>query len=208
MKKIFLALTALAFTSLAQAAPAVAPDDVVKGTTDTLQKLIAVNHEQYRKDLPGFYKVVDNTLVPHFDQRYIAQLVLARNWKTASDDQRLRFQTAFKNMLIRAYANAMLDNYDSVSADWQPLRMAPDATDVTVNSRLMRRGGPSVNVSFQMHIADNEWRIYDILVENLSLVSNFRAQFASEIKRTSLDDVITRMESGQYVTGKPAAPAK
>lgn len=208
MKKIFLALAALAFTSLAQAAPAVAPDDVVKGTTDTLQKLIAANHEKYRKDLPGFYKVVDSTLVPHFDTRYIGQLVLARNWRSATEDQRTRFQNAFKNMLIRSYANSMLDNYDSVSAEWQPLRMSPDTSDVTVNSRLMRRDGPPVNVSFQMHIADNEWRVYDILVENLSLISNFRAQFASEIKRTSLDDVISRMESGQYVTGKQPAPAK
>lgn len=206
MKKILLGLSALLFAGLAQAAPAVGPDDVVKLTTDQLQKLIAQNHAQYKADLPAFYKVVDDIVVPHFDVRYIGQLVLARNWKTASDEQRTRFQDAFKSMLIRAYSNSMLDNYDSVKAEWQPLRMAPDTTDVTVNSKVLRQNGPPIAISFLMHVADGEWRIYDILVENISLVSNFRAQFAAEIKKNGLDAVIARMQSGDYVaSGKDSA---
>ena len=91
MKKILLALALLGASSLVSAAaPAVAPDVVVKGTTEQLQKLIADNHVKYKADLKAFYKVVDEIVVPHFDQRYIAQLVLARNWKTASEDQRAR----------------------------------------------------------------------------------------------------------------------
>lgn len=197
MKKTLTLLAGLLLMPLAHAAPAEAPDAVVKGTTEELQKLIAANHVRYKADLKAFYAVVDKIVVPHFDQRYIAQLVLARNWKTASEDQRTRFQTAFKNMLIRSYANSLLDNYDTVKAEWQPLRMAADATDVTVNSKLLRQQGAPIAVGFQMHLTENQWRIYDILIENLSLVSNFRAQFAAEIKKTSLDAVITRMESGE-----------
>lgn len=209
MKNTILALVLLGGSALAQAAPAVAPDAVVKGTTEKLQTLIAENHAKYKADLPSFYKVVDDIVVPHFDQRYIAQLVLARNWKAASDEQRQRFQDAFKNMLIRAYANSMLDNYDSVKAEWQPLRMAADATDVTVNSKLLRKQGPPIAVGFLMHVEGGEWRIYDILIENLSLVSNFRAQFAAEIKKSGLDKVIARMESGDNLAdGKPGARAK
>lgn len=204
MKKIVLTLVGALFSVSAYAAPAVAPDEVVKGTTDKLQKLIADNHAKYRADLPAFYKVVDDTLVPHFDVRYIGQLVLARNWKTASEDQRTRFQIAFKNMLIRAYSNSMLDNYDSVKAEWQPLRMAADTTDVTVNSKILRKEGSPIAISFLMHVADGQWRIYDILVENISLVSNFRAQFAAEIKKSGLDAVIARMESGEFVAPRKA----
>ena len=110
-------------------------------------------------------------------------------------------------MLMRSYANSMLENYDSVKAEWQPLRMAADATDVTVNSKLLRQQGSPIAVGFQMHIAGGEWRIYDILIENLSLISNFRAQFAAEIKKTGLDAVIARMESGENLV-QPKAKGK
>lgn len=209
MNKLLIAFVTAFFTAAVHAAPAVAPDDVVKGTTDKLQKLIAENHVKYKADLNGFYKVVDDTLVPHFDVKYIGQLVLARNWKTATEEQRTRFQIAFKNMLIRSYANAMLENYDSVKAEWKPVRMAPDATEVTVNSNVLRKNGPPIPIGFVMHIADNEWKIYDITVESISLVSNFRAQFAAEIKNAGLDDVIKRMESGEYSTrGKSSEGGK
>src|SRR5262245_21219389 len=79
------------------AATVVAPEIVVKTTTDELQNLLWKNHEQYREDLPAFYKVVDQELVPHFDVPFIARIVLARYWRSASDDEKQRFQTAFTN---------------------------------------------------------------------------------------------------------------
>jgi phospholipid transport system substrate-binding protein len=136
--------------------------------------------------------------VPHFDVPYIGRLVLGRNSKTATDEQRTRFQNAFKDMLIRSYANALLEYNDSVKADWQPLRMAADTTDVTVNSTLLRQGKAPVPVGFVMHLVQNDWKIYDITVENISLVINFRGQMNEEIKKNGLDSVITRMESGDY----------
>lgn len=202
MKKFLFALLTLTGAA-ASAADSMAPDAIVKGTTEKLQTLIAENHLKYKADLPGFYKVVDDTLTPHFDVTYIGKLVLARSWKAATPAQRERFQAAFKNMLIRAYANPMLDNYDSVKAEWQPLRIAPAATDVTVNSKVMRKRGPPIGIGFEMHLVGAEWKVYDVVVENISLVSNFRAQFGAEIKKSGLDEVLTRMESGDYT--KPVA---
>ena len=195
MKRTLLALLAAFSISAHAAAPA--PDELVKTTTATLQKDIGANHVKYKANLPAFYKVVDDIIVPHFDVPYIGKLVLARNWKTASEEQRTHFQVAFKNMLIRAYANALLDNYDTVDVQWQPLRMTPETTDVTVNSTLNRKVGQPIHIGFLMHTVESDWKIYDITIENVSLISNFRAQFASEIKKTSLDDVIKRMETGE-----------
>lgn len=208
IKRIIVSLAATLLSFAAHATPTVAPDDVVKGTTDQLQLLIARNHVAYQADLPVFYKVVDDTLAPHFDQAYIGKLVLARHWKTATQEQRSRFQIAFKNMMIRAYASSMLKNYDSVKAEWLPLRMTPMTNDVAVHSKVMRNNGRPLAVSFMMHIAGDQWRIYDIQVENLSLVSNFRAQFASEIKKNGIESVIARLESGELVAAKPPVTAK
>lgn len=201
MKKIILFLSAALFALTAQAADAPkAPDQVVQDATAQLLQLLHDNHAKYKADTKLYYKTVNDVVVPYFDVPYIGRLVLGRNAKTATDDQRTRFQNAFKDMLIRSYANAMLDNHDSVKANWQPLRMPAGATDVTINSTLLRDGKPPVPVGFAMHLVGSDWKIYDITVENISLVISFRQQINEEIKKNGIDSVITRMESGQYST--------
>jgi len=191
------AIAALVNLSVATAAP-VPPDEVVKTTTERLQKEIAAREKEFKADQGKLYAFVDEIIVPKFDTKYIAQLILARHWKGASEDQRKRFQAAFKDMLVHSYANALVEYHTQVKAEWQPLRMAPDATDVTVQSRLVRGNGkPPLPIGFAMRLKDDEWKVYDIVIENLSLVTSFRSQINSEIKRTSLDALIQRLESGQ-----------
>ena len=199
------AFAALANLSLATAAPQ-PPDEVVKTTTERLQKEIAAREKEFRDDQTKLYAFVDEVIVPQFDTKYIAQLILARHWKSASEDQRKRFQVAFKNMLVHSYANALVEYHSSVKAEWQPLRMAPDATDVTVNSRLLREGKPPLPIGFAMRLKDGEWKVYDIVIENLSLITSFRSQINSEIKRTSLDALIQRLESGQKLEPEAGQP--
>lgn len=200
------AFAALATLSVATAAP-VPPDEVVKTTTERLQKEIGTREKEFRADPARLYAFVDDAIVPKFDTRYIAQLILARHWKSATDDQRKRFQVAFKNMLVNSYANALLEYHSSVKAEWQPLRMAPDATDVTVQSRLLRGNGkPPLPIGFAMRLKEGEWKVYDIVIENLSLVTSFRSQINSEIKRTSLDALILRLESGQKLEPEAGQP--
>ncbi len=195
MKHAFALLVGLITSTLALAAP----EDVVKNATAELQALIRENHAAYQADLGKFYAVVDEVVVPQFDVPFIARSVLARNWRTASESQRSRFAEAFKDMLIRSYANALLEYHDSVEAQWKPTRMAPEAEDVVVHASLLRKDGkPPVALAFAIHRSGDSWKIYDIIIENISLVQNFRGQFYSEIKRSGLDDVIARMESGAY----------
>ena len=184
----------------AQAAAPVPPDQQVKQTTEQMQALIREHHKEYKANQPAFYKVVDEVLTPRFDVRYIAQLVLGKNWRAASADQRDRFTAAFKAMLIRSYADTLLEYYDSVKADWQPLRLSADVTDVTVRTTLQRQNAQPLAIGFNVHLVDNEWKIYDISVEAISLVTNFRSQINAEIKKSSLADVITRMEKGEAFT--------
>ncbi|MGH8460844.1 MAG: MlaC/ttg2D family ABC transporter substrate-binding protein [Stenotrophobium sp.] len=198
-------ICAMAFTfSVQAAAPAapIAPDDTIKIAVNNLQDLLQKNHEKYQADKALFYKAVDDAVTPVFDLPYIAQLVLARHWRTATPDQRSKFQAAFKDMLIRSYANALLEYYSSVKVDWLPVHMDAGATDTTVNSRLLRDGKQPIAIGFSTHLVSGTWRVYDISIENISLVTNFRAQFNSDLKRNSLDDVIQRMENGEYIKAK------
>ena len=203
MTTVKLIAATLLLAGAAAASAATPPDEVVKSASAELQAGIAKNEKVFRAEPKKLYAYVEQVLLPRFDTKYIAQLILAKHWKAASEDQRARFQVAFKDMLINTYANALLDHYDSVKAEWQPLRMAPDATDVTVQSRVIRTGGkPPLPIGFAMRLKDGEWKVYDIVVENLSLVTSFRGQVNSEIKRTSLDALIQKLESGQGLAAK------
>lgn len=204
MKKFILTLvTALGLAVTSQAAT-IPPDQMIKASTDTLQGLISKNVEKYKADKPGFYKVVDEVIVPHFDTKYIAQMVLARNWKAATPEQRSRFEVAFKTMLINSYADSLLTYYDSVSAEIKPPRMAAGATEATVGTSLIRKNAPPIALSFATRLVGEEWKIWDISVEGISLVTSFRSQIGAEVQKTGLDAVIAKMESGQNIVA-PAA---
>lgn len=190
----------LSSTALAVGQP---PDEVMKKATADLQKMIRDNIETYRTDLPKFYADVDALVTPYYDVPYIARSVLARNWRTATPEQRERFTRAFKDMIIRSYANAMLDYHDDVEPEWQPLRMEDGAQDASVHSLVKRRDGDPIHVSFQVHLVKDSWKIYDIAIENISVVQNFRSQFYPQVKSQGLDAVIAKMESGEL---QPATP--
>ena len=198
MNKFWLPLLlALGFAS-AHAAPT-PPDVAVRETTEQMRTLISQNHALYKADKAKFYAVVDQVLVPRFDVQGIAKLVLGRNWKSATPEQRARFTNGFKNSLIRNYADALLDNYDTVEAKFQPLRLVGGETDVTVKAELKRNVGKPIAVGFSMQLVDNEWKVYDVILENLSLVTNFRSQFNEEIKKNGMEALIQRVESGAAV---------
>lgn len=198
MKKFWLPLLLALGLGSAHAAPT-PPDVAVKETTEKMRALIAANHVAYKADKNKFYAVVDEVLVPRFDVPGISKLVLGRNWRSATPEQRTRFSNAFKNSLIRNYADALLENYDSADAKFQSLRLVGGETDVTVKAELIRKVGKPVSVGFSMQLVGNDWKIYDVIIENLSLVTNFRSQFNEEIKKGGLDALIARIESGDVV---------
>jgi len=178
-------------------AKAQAPDEVVRNAVGRVRDLIRDNAERYETDKEAFYEMIDREIIPHFDMPYIARLVLGRHARQADSDQRRRFARAFKRTLTRTYADAMLQYNSSVEAEFLPLRMPEDAERATVETRLKVEGGEPIPISFVMHKVDGEWLIYDISVEGISLVTNFRAQFNQRIREDGLDALIEKLEAGQ-----------
>lgn len=168
------------------------PEQAVRETVETLQSLIQKNQAEYQKDHAAFYKAVNQVAVPRFDVPYIAQIVLARYWRTASPQQREAFESAFKDMLIRSYANTLLANAGSTKIVWKPARLSDD--DATVRTELERGNGKNYPVNFSVHKVNGDWKIYDITIDNLSLALNFRSQIDSSVQREGLNRVIDQLE--------------
>lgn len=194
----FIAAAALSVGASAQSVTAATPpDELVKTVTAELRADIAEHQAEYKANPEALSTLVDEKVVPHFDVPRISRLVLGLHGRKATPEQLERFGNAFKNMLFQSYATALVDYHDSVEIEWKPLRMAADATRATVQSTLIRKDAPPVPIGFVMHKSDAGWKVFDITVENISLVNNFRAQLNGEISKNGLDAVIEKLEGGQ-----------
>lgn len=189
----FGALLALPFAAPAQAEP----ESIVRTATEQLLRDVKTRNQEFRENPEAFYRYVEDIVVPHFDWPYITRLILARNWKGASKEQRSRFADAFKGMLIRTYADALLEYHDAADVEWLPTQPGQSERDLLVRSQLNRDGSPPIPIGFAMLRRNEDWKIYDIVIESSSVVNSFRGQYNAEIRANGLQSLIERLESTQ-----------
>ncbi|MBV60473.1 MlaC/ttg2D family ABC transporter substrate-binding protein [Abyssibacter profundi] len=201
MKAIWTAAAAMLLSvSVAQAATNVTPpDELARNTANALLEELKTNKESFKQNPEQLYAVVDRIVLPHFDFDYVSKLVLARYWRKATPEQRTRFQQAFRSQLVSFYGDALLD-YSDETVRWEDAPVPEDATDVTVKSEIVPKGGDPIQISYATHLTDGQWKVYDVTVDGISLVTNYRGQFAAEIRRNGLDALIQRLESESNAT--------
>ncbi|MDH5485469.1 MAG: ABC transporter substrate-binding protein [Gammaproteobacteria bacterium] len=172
----------------------VAPDTLVKDTTDKMLAALKKNHDELTKNKSLIYDLVGEIVLPHFDFIRMSRWVLGKDWDPASKDQKLRFIRAFRTLMVRTYAVALLD-YTDQKIEFQPLRGEASQDDVTVYTKVIQPAGkPPTLINYRLYLKKDEWKVYDIAVDGISLVSNYRTSFASEIKQDGLEALITRLE--------------
>lgn len=190
-----LVLPLLLFTGSAWAA-ATPPDQVARETADMTLREIKARKAELRSDPQKLYALVEDKILPHFDFDRTSQLVLGKYWKDASPEQRERFSSAFQSMLVRSYSHALIE-YDSERIEWAPLRMEGASKDVVIRSNVVRKSGPPIPINYSVHLKDDKWLVYDVTIDAISLVTNYRGTFANEIRKNGLDSLIARLEQKQ-----------
>lgn len=194
MKKWFVAAAAalLALPAFAQQAPQ-APDEFVRQTAELLDQKLEGRKQELANNREALYKLIDEILLPRFDSRYAAQLVLGRYWRTATEDQRKRFIDAFYQSMLRKYAEGLLD-FDLSRFEILPYRGDPSEPRTMVRTTVKLDDGTTVPVDYALLKRDSDWKLFDVRIEGISYVRRFRTEFNSEIQATSLDAVIARLE--------------
>ncbi len=190
MKTVQVALFAL---SLAVAAPSWAgapPDELVRKTTEEILALTKANREAYAKDLSKLYKMADEKVLPHFDFARMAQWVLGVNWRSATPEQRARFTSEFRDLLVRTYATALL-SYTDQKIIYLPLVSKPGDTDVVVRTEVKQTsGGPNIPIHYTFYKKNDDWKVYDVSIESVSLVTNYRSVYAGKIRNEGMEALI------------------
>jgi phospholipid transport system substrate-binding protein len=172
---------------------ATGPLELVRQTTEQTLSRLQSERAALQQDPGGIYDLVKEIISPHFDFIRISAWVLGKHWRTASKEQKLRFVRAFRTLLVRTYGVALLD-YSDQEIRYLPLRDDPVNGDVTVRTEVIQPNGETVALNFRLYMRNKTWKVYDISVDGISLVTNFRTSFATEIKQSGLDNLIQRLE--------------
>jgi len=187
-------IAVLVILFLGTTAFAAGPNDVIQSATEELAVALDGRKEELAEDKAELYLVIDKILLPRFDRRYAAQLVLGRHWRTASAEQRDKFIDVFYGSLLRKYADGVLEfNQDRVQL--LPFRGDETKDRTTVKSIVQLEDGTKVPVNYGMVRREAGWLMFDVTIEGISYVRNFRTELNAEIQAKSLDAVITRFEN-------------
>ena len=179
---------------LAGSAEAASPNDVVQSAADALAAGLAGRKEELAADPAALYSLIDEILLPRFDRRYAAQLVLGKHWRNADEAQRDRFIDAFYHSLLRRYADGVLE-YDQEKVEILPFRDDESKPRVVVRTVVKLDDGTEVPVNYGLVNRDSGWLIFDVTIEGISYVRNYRSEMNAEIQATGLEAVIERLES-------------
>ncbi|HLF97296.1 MAG TPA: ABC transporter substrate-binding protein [Methylococcaceae bacterium] len=182
----------LAAWSLAGQAEALTPAQlVVQSTSDTLQR--ELQKDEYKRDFVKATQFVDHTIEPSVDFDRVSALALGKHWKTATPVQKDRFKKEFRTLLVRTYTTAFTE-YANWKIRYLPMLADGESNKVLVKTEILQEGAQPSAVDYRMINSGGMWKVYDVLIEGISLLQNYRTEFGQEITQTgSLDGVIDRI---------------
>ena len=186
--KNLLSLLLVAFSSLALAQET-APDVLVKSITTEVIGIIKQDKEIQAGNPRKIADLVEKRILPHFSFARMTQIAVAVNWRRATPEQQKALTEEFKTLLVRTYSNALSLYRDQV-IDFKPLRMKPDDTEVTVKSDIKQKGAQPVTLDYDMEKTPSGWKVFDVKVSGVSLITNYREDFAAQARESGIDGLI------------------
>jgi len=212
MRMIFLSFVAVllasgpALAADAAVVPGPGPQQLIEKVSQDLLREIDANRATLNADPVKLRALVDRVVLPSFDADYSARLVLGKYWRTATEQQRQRFINAFIQSMMRKYGNALLE-FTADRLAILPFKGDPTADRATVRTEVKRDNGTPVPVNYTLHTTPKGWKAWDVTIEGISYVKNFRTDFGAEIEARGLDAVIERLEAEGGATAEPAPRA-
>ncbi len=185
------------------------PEALVKKITEDVLAAVKSDKQLAAGDRQKAVKLAEEKILPHVDFEEATRLAVGRSWAQATPEQKKKLVAEFRNMLVRTYSNA-LQPYEGQQMKVMPVRMKPGDSEVTVQNQFIRSGAQPVKIDYSMRKADQGWKIYDIVVEGVSLVLTYRSEFDAVVKQEGIDGLIKRLaqKNSPAAVGGSATPEK
>jgi phospholipid transport system substrate-binding protein len=188
---IIMFLSLFSLLSVARAADLAEPQVAIKDASNQLKEKL--QDKTFTKDFKKITVFVEDVIYPHMDFNRISALVLGKLWREATPQQRADFKKEFQTLLVRTYSRAFVE-FKDWSIRFLPLNMEDDAKKVIVKTEILQPGLQPIAVNYRMLLTKGHWKVYDIMIEGVSLVTNYRTSFKNEVNRTgSLQAVIDQL---------------
>ncbi len=174
-----------------------APQSGIESASNQLK--VKMQEAGFTQDFKQITEFVESVIYPHVDFNNISALVLGKHWKDATTDEKGRFQQEFKTLLIRTYSRAFVE-FKDWSVRYLPLNIEAGAKKVIVKTEILQPGLQPIGVNYRMRLSKGQWKAYDIMIEGVSLVTNYRSSFKNEMNRLgSLAQIIESLEKRNQV---------
>lgn len=184
-----IAMAALAANiSIAQAED-VAPDELVRRTTTEVLNIIKNDKDLASGDTRKIVQLAEEKVLPNFNFTRMTQLAVGRAWRDATDAQKEALTKEFRTLLVRTYSTS-LSQYRNQTIEVKPARVSATDKETVVKTQINQPGGQPIPIDYTMEKTDKGWKAYDIVVDSVSLVTNYRSTFAEEVRKSGVDGLI------------------
>lgn len=165
---------------------------LVRQTTDKVLAILEEQKAEIEKNPARVYDLVDDYVLPHFDFHKMSRRALGKHWRNATPEQRERFVQQFQTLLVRTYAIA-LAQYSDEKVGYLAPRERSNGSQISVRTQIIQSGGPAIPINYEMYRKGDEWKVFDVAIDGVSLVINYRSTFSSEVRQKGLDALIERL---------------
>lgn len=173
----------------ASATTDIAPDVLARSVTEEVLAIVRADKELQAGNPQKIMQLVETKVLPHFNFVRMTQLAVGRHWRQATPEQRNQLTEEFRTLLVRTYTT-VFTVYKNQTIDYRPVRMAPGDTEVVVKSVIRQPAGQPIAIDYSMEKLANTWKVYDVRIEGVSLVENYRNTFNSEIQRSGVAGLV------------------
>ena len=205
LKQFLIALSLLCFSVTVFAIES--PDELVKRTAEDVLATVKGDKDIQAGDQGKIFALAEEKIVPNFNFDKVLRMVLGKNWTKATPEQKTAFQAEFRSLLIRTYATA-LSKYRNQVIEYKPFRKTSESNVASVKTLIVQPGGQPIAVDYTLEKQADAWKVYDIVIEGVSLVTNYRGQFAQEIRTNGLDSLIKKLGDKNRAAEAKASTSK
>jgi phospholipid transport system substrate-binding protein len=189
-----LALLLFGRTAVAEAGLVAGPRALIEKTTGEFLQAVANNREGIRDDPDLAQQLVDEIVTPHIDVDTTGRYMLGKHWSKGTPEQRDRFLFELRKMLVRSYANALAEYRAGDQINYISERVSEDGNMAVVRVQIPRpKTNQPADVAYRLHKAEGEWKVFDVTIEGVSMVTTYRSTFRVKLDRQGLESVIEEL---------------
>jgi len=203
MKSLFSLLLGLFLIGSPAFADEVSPDVLIKKVTDDVLTIVRQDKDIQSGNTKKAIDLVEAKVLPNFSFQRMTSLAMGRDWNKASPEQRKQLSEEFQTLLVRTYSNA-LTGYKDQTVRYEPTKMQDGDTDVVVKTKIIQPGGKPIQLDYSLEKQAEGWKVYDVIVAGVSLVTNYRQTFNQEVRANGVDGLIKMLadKNAQLAPGK------